>query len=209
MVGGTTGESVSFDFYERLETIMQYLDLAQEYDFDVYVHVGMNSVHEAAKLAKAAAELTGKGGAIVKGILSMAPTYFRPSNVEDLIETMAVVANGAPELPFWYYHFPDMTKVDLDMFAFVKAADESGKIPNLMGVKFTNEMLMAFNQIGNFKDKKYNMLMGRDEILTSALATGVCDGAVGSTMNFISFNLDLAALYSTWSKDDKELADEN
>lgn len=137
----------------------------------------------------------------------MAPTYFRPGSAEDLVNTMAVVANGAPELPFWYYHFPDMTKVDLDMFEFIRSADESKKIPNLMGVKFTNEMLMAFNEIGNFKDKKYNMLMGRDEILTSALATGVCDGAVGSTINFITYNLELADLYSTWEKEDKFAAD--
>jgi len=94
---------------------------------------------------------------------------------------MAVVANGAPELPFWYYHFPAMTDVDMSMFSFVREAEETGKIPNLMGVKFTNEQLMDFNEIGNYKNKKYNMLIGRDEIATSALTTGVCDGAVGST----------------------------
>ena len=93
------------------------------------------------------------------------------------------------------------------MFEFVRSADASAKIPNLMGVKFTNEMLMAFNQIGNFKNKKYNMLMGRDEILTSALTTGVMDGAVGSTLNYISFNVPISELYATGTSADKAKAD--
>ena len=58
-----------------------------------------------------------------------------------------------------------------------------------MGVKFTNEILMDFNSIGHYKNGKYNMLFGRDEILTSALATGVCDGDVSSTVNFLTYNL--------------------
>lgn len=43
--------------------------------------------------------------------------------------------------------------------------------------------------------------MGRDEMLTSALATGVCDGAVGSTFNFMSINLPLIDLYNTYNKE--------
>ena len=102
----------------------------------------MNSFQEAAGLAR---EVNLLG---VSGILAMPPTYFRPSTPQSLVDAMAVVAAGAPSLPFWYYHFPDMTKVDMSMFSFVRAADESGKIPNLMGVKFTNELLMDFNEIG-------------------------------------------------------------
>jgi len=72
----------------------------------------------------------------------MPPTYFRPSNPDDLVTAMAVVASGAPDLPFWYYHFPAMTYVDQDMFSFVRSAEESGKIHNLMGVKYTDEHIM-------------------------------------------------------------------
>ena len=111
---------------------------------------------------------------------------------------MAVVAAGAPDLPFWYYHFPDYTGVNLNMYQFVLAADESGKIPNLMGVKFTNEKLADFNSIGRYKNRKYNMLIGRDEILLSAVATGACDGGVGSTFNYMSFNCPLIDLYTSF-----------
>ena len=78
----------------------------------------------------------------------MPPVYFKPENIEALVDTMALIASGAPDLPFWYYHFPDKTNVDLNMYEFVKSADESGKIPNLMGVKFTNEHIMDLNAIG-------------------------------------------------------------
>jgi hypothetical protein len=32
-----------------------------------------------------------------------------------------------------------------------------------MGVKYTNEILMNFQSAGWYKNKKYNMLFGRDE----------------------------------------------
>lgn len=119
----------------------------------------------------------------------MPSVYFKPSTIPNLVDTMAIVAAGAPDLPFWYYHFPAKTGVDFNMFQFVQEIDSTNKIPNFMGVKFTNEMLMDFNAIGHYKNKKYCMLFGRDEILTSALATGVADGDVSSTVNFLTFNL--------------------
>lgn len=119
----------------------------------------------------------------------MPSVYFKPSTIPNLVDTMAIVAAGAPDLPFWYYHFPAKTGVDFNMFQFVQEIDSTKKIPNFMGVKFTNEMLMDFNAIGHFKGRKYSMLFGRDEILTSALATGVADGDVSSTVNFLTFNL--------------------
>ena len=85
-------------------------------------------------------------------------------------------------------------------------------MPNLMGVKFTDEHIMDFVLCAQLAGGKYNMLFGRDvvtlcnlvgqnillnlnnyrdEILLSALATGACEGDVGSTLNYMSFNLDV------------------
>ena len=139
----------------------------------------------------------------VKGIFAMPPVYFKPGSIDALVDTMALVAGAAPDLPFWYYHFPAMTGVDFNMFQFTEAVDESGKIPNFMGVKFTNEILMDFNSIGHYKGGKYNMLMGRDEILTSALATGVCDADVSSTVNFLTYNLQAT---NAWNDGDYKAA---
>ena len=196
MVGGTTGESVSFSTEERIRVIEAWAKVVDKYDLNLYVHVGMNSVQEAKKLAATSAKL----GA--KGIFAMPPEYFRPGTPDQLVDAMAVVASGAPDLPFWYYHFPVMTNVNIDMFAFVQAADKSGKIPNLMGVKYTDEHLMQFNEIGGFKNKKYNMMIGRDEILTAALAGGVADADVGSTVNFISYNVEVRPLFNSLDRAD-------
>lgn len=196
MVGGTTGESVSFSTEERIKVVEAWSKIVEKYDINLYVHVGMNSVQEAAKLAAISAKL----GA--KGIFAMPPEYFRPSNAADLVDAMAVVAAGAPDLPFWYYHFPVMSNVNVDMFDFIQEADKTGKIPNLMGVKYTDEHLMQFNEIGEFKNNKYNMMIGRDEILTAALAGGVADADVGSTLNFISYNVDVRTHFEKLNKED-------
>jgi N-acetylneuraminate lyase len=127
----------------------------------------------------------------------MCPVYFKPSSIANLSDVIAEIASGAPDLPFWYYHFPAKTGVDMNMYELVKHIDETQSTPNFMGIKFTNEILMDFNAMGNYKNKKYNMLLGRDEIFTSGLVTGVCDGGVGSTINFMSFNCDIQA---EWDK---------
>ena len=93
----------------------------------------------------------------VKGIFAMPPVYFKPLTIEDLVDTMAIIAGAAPDLPFWYYHIPVYTGVYFNMYQFVKEVDKSSKIPNLMGLKYTNEILSDFNAIGHYKNGKYNI----------------------------------------------------
>jgi len=186
MLGGTTGESVSFSMEERMEVASQWLHKADDYDLKIYQHVGSENVEEARAMASKAATMG------LHGIFCMPPVYFKPGSIDELIDVVAFVAAGAPDLPIWYYHFPAKTGVDFNMFQFIEAADKSGKIPNLMGVKFTNEILMDLTAIGFYKNRKYQMLMGRDEQMTAALATGAVDADVSSTINFMSFNLPLA-----------------
>lgn len=118
----------------------------------------MDSIQDAKAYTEELAKLDG-----VKGIFAMSSVYFKPKTIENLADAMGQIAMGAPDLPFWYYHFPANTNVDFNMFQFVEHVDESGKIPNFMGVKFTNEILMDFSAAGHYKNRKYNMLFGRDE----------------------------------------------
>ncbi len=62
-------------------------------------------------------------------------------------------------------------------------------LANFAGVKFTDTNVMAFNLAGNAANRKFNMLFGRDEEMLSAMVTGVMDVDIGSTVNFMSFNL--------------------
>ena len=53
-----------------------------------------------------------------------------------------------------------------------------------MGMKWTHTDLDEFNAIGHFKDRKYNMIIGFDDLYVPALATGAIDGDISSTINF-------------------------
>ena len=44
MVGGTTGESVSFSTEERMRTLEAWAKIVDKYGLNLYAHVGMNSV---------------------------------------------------------------------------------------------------------------------------------------------------------------------
>ncbi len=59
----------------------------------------------------------------------------------------------------------------------------SQAIPNLVGLKFTNSDLIAYQRCRELQEGRFDILFGIDEILLAAKALG-SDGAVGSTYNF-------------------------
>lgn len=173
---GTTGEGFSLTTEERMQVAERWLAVAPK-SLSVIVHVAHNSLDESQKLAAHAEQL----GAYA--IASIGPTFFKPAGVDQLVDFCAPVAAAAPSLPFYYYHIPVMTGVYLPMLDFLRVA--SKRIPNLAGIKFTDENLMSYTQCLNFEDGRYNILFGRDEILLAALALGAT-GAVGSTYNYMA-----------------------
>ena len=173
---GTTGEGFSLSTEERMRLAECWLKSAAK-KLKVVVHVAHNSLDESRRLAAHAEQI----GA--DAIASIGPTFFRPNSVEQLVDFCAPVAAAAPGLPFYYYHMPAMTGVNLPMIDFLRHG--SKRIPNLAGIKFTDENLMSYTQCLNFEDGRFNLLFGRDEILLAALALGAT-GAVGSTYNYIA-----------------------
>jgi N-acetylneuraminate lyase len=91
---------------------------------------------------------------------------------------MGAIASAAPSLPFYYYHIPSATNVDLPMVDFLAVAD--GLIQNLAGIKYTHYDLEDLQLCLHYGGGKYNILFGRDQYLLAAVALGV-RGAVGST----------------------------
>jgi len=173
-VSGTTGESLSLSVAERLQVAECWMKAAPA-QLPVVVHVGHNGLEACREMAAHAQKI----GAY--GIGAMAPTFFRPKTAEDLVAFCAEIAAAAPELPFYYYHIPSLTGVDVPVAQFLEAG--SARIPTLAGAKFTFENLMDFQQCLGLEGGRFNMLFGRDEILLSALALGAT-GAVGSTYNY-------------------------
>ena len=95
-VCGTTGESLSLTTDERKSILEQWVKSANG-RFKVIAHVGSNSLIEAIDLASHAA----RSGA--DAIASMAPCFFKPATVDELIAFFAPIAKSAEDLPFYYY----------------------------------------------------------------------------------------------------------
>jgi N-acetylneuraminate lyase len=114
-------------------------------------------------------------------VATIAPSFFKPAGEAELVEWCRRIAAAAPALPFYYYHMPAMTGVNISAADFLQRARDV--IPNLAGVKFTHEDLMDYGNAGEVDGGRYGMLFGRDEILLAGLSLGAV-GAVGSTYNY-------------------------
>jgi len=183
-VCGSSGEGQSMSIAERIAVAEAWLKAAPK-GFKIIVHAGSNSLPDVKTLlAHAQAK-----GAYAGGVL--APSYHKPSKVADLARWFADIAKAAPELPVYYYHIPSMTGVNFPVIDLLNELD--GKVPNFAGVKYTYENLMDYSQCLEFKNRRYDMLFGRDELLHSSMLMGA-RGAVGSTFNFAApLYLDIIA----------------
>lgn len=173
-VNGTTGEGLSLSTPERQALAERWVDVAPP-GFKVLVHVGHTSLEETRALAAHAQEIGAHGTGAV------GPLFFKPGSAGILAEHCAREAAAAPDLPYYYYHIPSMSGVELPMLALLRAVDALG-IPNFAGVKYTFETLMDFEGCRQFAGGKYDMVWGRDEMLIAALAMGT-RAAIGSTYN--------------------------
>jgi len=174
-IGGSTGESHSLRYDERIALAERWMQVAAGSGLDVVVHVGCNCLDDAAALA---AHSAGLG---VKAISALAPSYFKPRSMQMLVDCCQRIAAAAPETPFYFYDIPVLTGVVFGMPDFLEAAAE--RIPNLAGIKFTNADFMAYQICLNADGGKWDIPWGIDEMMLGALATGA-QGAVGSSYNF-------------------------
>ncbi len=171
---GTNGEGPNLTIEERMMVAEAYAKAINKRIL-LMVHVGHTSIAESRKLA-AHAESIG-----VDAISSVAAFYFKPSSVQNLVNSIAQIASAAPGTPFYYYHIPALTNIAMDMVEFLKLAEEA--IPTLAGIKYTAATLFEYQACLNYKNRKYDILYGYDEMLLSALAVGA-KGAIGSTYTF-------------------------
>ena len=171
---GSTGESASLSLREKKDLLVSWAAHAPQ-SLKVLANIGETSAEHARVLMKMAQEHQ------LDGVGAVGPYYFKPSNVDILIDYCASIACAAPALPFYYYHIPELTGVRFPMHDFLTKAAE--KIPNLAGMKFTDYNLMDFDLCVRLQDGKFQLFWGKDEVLLAALSMGA-QGAVGSTYNY-------------------------
>lgn len=173
-VCGSNGEGPNMTTGERMAVAEAFKGAAGS-RIKVYVHVGHSSIRESKRLVVHAAEI----GA--DAISSVAAFYFKPVNVKTLVDALAEIASAARQLPFYYYHIPHLTGINLDMTEFLDLADE--KIPNLKGIKYTAPTVWEYQLCLHQAHGRFDVLFGFDEMLLPALAVGA-KGAIGSTYTF-------------------------
>lgn len=172
-IGGSTGEGASLTSAERRMLAERWIEVGES--SKIIVHVGHQSPHEARELARHAAEI----GAHAIG--AAPPTWFPIHTAEQLLETCATIASGAPDLPFLYYHIPVLSGVHVPMARLLELAQD--RIPNFAGVKYTHLDPVDFQACVREYGHEMQFLWGCDEMLVAGLDLGA-HGAVGSTYNF-------------------------
>ena len=173
---GTTGEGTSLTIEEKKALFKEWSKQRSE-NFAVIGFLGGTSVPDCRELAVYAREVG------LDAVAMTAPFYQRPASVMDLAQTVALVASSVPDLPFYFYHIPILTKVSFPMIRFLEIVDEL--VPNFAGIKYTDEGMMDFHQCLEFKNRKYNIMWGRDEMMLEALSIG-CRTFVGSTYGYMA-----------------------
>lgn len=173
-VCGSTGEGPSLTIEER-KALAEIFVKAVKGKIKTFVHVGHNSTYEAKGLAQHAQSI----GA--DAISATVPTYFKIHHPTSLVHTMKDIASGAPDLPFYYYHIPELTGMNIDTAIFLERAIPS--IPNLAGIKYTSAKINEYQYCIEKYGEDLDLLFGYDELMLSALSVGA-EGFIGSTYNF-------------------------
>lgn len=171
-VCGTTGEGQSLSSDERRKVAERWCEVARR-PFAVIVHVGHSSLTEARQLAAHASRCR------AAAVAAMAPNFFKPQTADDIVACCAQMASAAADLPFYYYHFPEMTGIPIRAADFVERAIE--RIPNFAGLKFTDTRMMDFGRCIDIAGERLDLCSGREEMLLAAWATGA-QAAIGGTI---------------------------
>tara|TARA_R110002167_G_scaffold91458_1_gene246013 strand:+ start:58595 stop:59503 length:909 start_codon:yes stop_codon:yes gene_type:complete len=170
---GTTGEGLNCSVAERKAIAERWVSAAKG-KLSITVHTGALSIVDSLELTKHAETLD------VFAISIIAPCFFKPGSVDELVEYCATVSAAAPTKAFYYYH-SGMSGVMFDMEQFLIKADKM--IPNLAGIKFNHIDLYEYQRCKRVCNGKFDIPFGVDEFLPGGLAVGAI-GAVGSTYNY-------------------------
>src|SRR5690606_6689009 len=131
-VCGTSGEGLLLPVEERKKLLEAWMPFQDK--LKIIAHVSTTNYVESSALAKHAEEIG------VDAIGCMGPCYLPPKNPEELVEFNRIIALSAPDTPYYYYHLPLVSGVNIKMNEFLKKA--APRIPNLNGIKFTSPDLM-------------------------------------------------------------------
>ena len=170
-VGGASAESMQLTEDERKLMATTVID-AVNGRVKVIVHVGSPDGLVAARLAAHADQAGADAVASV-------PPFFLPHSQEAIVGHYRRLADHC-SLPLFMYHLPGLTHVPIS----TDLAEGLLKIPQVRGIKFSDQNVIMMRQIKNLSPDRLTILFGLDSMLLSALVMGA-DGGVGGSYNFL------------------------
>lgn len=173
-IAGSTGEGMSLTDSERRDVAEAYVGAAKG-RLKTFVQVGHNSL-------KASTELAGHAESIGADAVSATPTgYFKVSGESGLVEGLLPIVEAAPNTPFYYYHIPLLSGVNLNPMKFTDCAMD--RLSTFCGIKYSDggslHNLPLLQKVG----PDLEFLAGSDEAYLMSVAQGF-RSAVGSTYNY-------------------------
>lgn len=171
-VNGSTGEGLLLDNEERKTVAEKWMKYADK--LDILVHVGSTSYKLSADLAAHAQSLG------VRAISAMGPCFMQPGNIKDLVAFNKKIADAAPDIPYYYYHIPVRSGVNLNMVDFLKEAGD--KIETFSGIKYTSNNTWEQMKCISEQNGRFDILHGHDETLITGLTLGIT-GCIGTSYN--------------------------
>lgn len=170
LVNGTSGEGMLLNVNERKLITEKWQSVCEKLDILMMVQISGCPFVDAIELAKHAEALK------VDGVLCLPELYFKPKNVQNLVDFLEKISSYCPSIPLYYYHIPMFTNVDLPMAKFMEEA--SKKISNFAGIKYTSGDL----EKGLPCLKHGQVFLGSDTILCGALSLGF-SSAIMTSLN--------------------------
>ena len=173
-IAGSTGEGMSLTDGERRAVAEAYVSTAKG-RLTTFVQVGHNSL-------KASVELAAHAGSIGADAISATPSgYFPVASEEALVEGLLPVVEAAPDVPFYYYHIPQLSGAALDPVRLTDLALD--RWSTFCGIKYSDGA--SLYQLPRLLEEgpELEFLAGADESYLMAVAQGY-RAAVGSTYNY-------------------------
>lgn len=176
-VHGTTGEGVSLNHDVKKRLTQNWIKAVKQVNPRILTIINVSSccVDDSKDHAKMCEELD------VDGIAVLPPFYYRPSNIDQLVSYMEVIASAAPTIPLFFYHFPEMTKVDLPIIKFIDKTVDAVK--SFCGLKFTSRNISELADIRRMHGDRIKLFVGYEDSILSALVHGL-DSAICAQFNF-------------------------
>ncbi|XP_070507405.1 N-acetylneuraminate lyase B-like [Chironomus tepperi] len=170
LVNGTSGEGMSMNVNERKLVTEKWHQVCQKLEIVLMVQISGCCFRDIIDLAKQAENLK------VDGVLCLPELYFKPKDIQSLVNYLKKISIYCPSIPLYYYHIPMFTNVDIPMASFMELA--KSEIATFSGIKYTSGDLEKGLQCL----KHGQVFLGSDTILCGALALGF-SSAIMTSLN--------------------------